>query len=490
MSNFLRKILSMGSQTAPRVADDLVESKALQKRIAEESVEPEVLGKAAPRAAAADDISDAVFEEVTPTTGMDDLPWMSRMDPRLKKYAKVTGVAGAGGAAYSMRGKDKPPVQVPLAPVEPIKAESPKTPEEIKKEAKKTVRTELPKQDGLDSDALLKKLEGEIAKPAEEDEFDIASRRANDNMLMAMLGKAATQIGGGIASLGAGSQVKIDSSGFDDLAKIADRPVTALREKQKFGQAKAELDDDKAMRDPNSQISKMVTGIAQKVGILKPGQSASAMDLKNAGVNLGTLLSTIEAGNARRDAAALAREASSASRMERMEMKAQEGAEKRLDKRKLVTEEIEARKRTINDNIARARKIIEEYGTVEATGPQSELLQGVLDEIAVDTAKLQDPDSVARPAEVQLVRKNLIPEDMLGRMTMTNATAKNILDEFEKRTNERAAIGYKVRGVEQPLTTGNSRTFKSKQTPGSVVTVKSGKKYKIGEDGVTGTEIP
>src|SRR5688500_8707734 len=34
-----------------------------------------------------------------------------------------------------------------------------------------------------------------------------------------------------------------------------------------------------------------------------------------------------------------------------------------------------------------------------------------------------------------------------------------------------------------------TRVFKSKQAPGSVVTVQSGKKYKIGADGVTGTEI-
>lgn len=174
------------------------------------------------------------------------------------------------------------------------------------------------------------------------------------------------------------------------------------------------------------------------------------MALKNAGVNLGTLLATIEAGNARRDAAALAREARITDRMDRSQSKREEEDKKRLDKRKLVTEEIEARKRTIEDNIKRARDLVDQYGTVEATGPQAELLQGMLDEIAVDTAKLQDPDSVARPAEVQLVRQSLIPEDTLGRMTMTNSTAKEILNQFEKRIQERAATGYKVRGVDQP----------------------------------------
>jgi hypothetical protein len=447
-ASLIKKLLNFGSQTAPEVIE---KASPITKRASMEATEvaPEVIGSGARRAAKAADISDANFSEITPTTGMDDMSAWNKLDK--KKAAALLGLGG-GATAYMLSEEDSSPV-VPQAP---MKAVEPKKPEEIKAEAKKTVNTEPPKKDGLDFDALAKKFDEGMANLPKEpaaivDEYELAKEQANRNQLMAILGKAATQIGGGIASLGAGSQVKLDDSGFDNLMKIADRPISQLQEKQKYNSAKAELDDENKMRDPNSEISKMVTGIAQKVGILKPGQSASAMALKNAGVNLGTLLSTIEAGNARRDAAALAREASDSSRRERMDMRAEEDAKKRLDKRKLVTEEIEARKRTIGDNIKRARDLIEQYGTVEATGPEAELLQGILDEIAVDTAKLQDPDSVARPAEVQLVRKNLIPEDTLGRMTMTNDTAKDILDQFEKRINERAATGYKVRGVQQPM---------------------------------------
>jgi hypothetical protein len=517
MSNFLRKILSMGSQTAPRVADDLVESKALQKRIAEESVEPEVLGKAAPRAAAADDISDAVFEEVTPTTGINDLSWMSRMDPRLKKYAKGAGAVGAGAAAYSMMGEDEPSVQVPLAPVEPIKAESPKTPEEIKKEAKKTVRTEPPKQDGLDFDALSKKFDEEMAKlpkDQEPDEFDIASRRANDNMLMAMLGKSATQIGGGIASLGAGSQVKIDSSGFDDLAKIADRPLTELQEKQKFDRAKAELDDDKAMRDPNSEISKLVSGLAVKTGLVKPGQQVSAMSLKNSGVNLGNLLATMEAAKARKEAAALAKDAKLAQKEEKLS-----------EAQKKFTQGL--RKEATSGVLGK------QYATF-ATGQR---MAGSLEKFAQDPSgykdyaslmgglkALQGDESVVREAEVRMgvsstsaINAALNHLDRLrSGKTLQPEQRKQMIDTIKILTDaSRQQYMYSVQpileqarmegidpelilsgslspasGQAESLTTGNTRTFKSKQAPGSVVTVKSGKKYKIGEDGVTGTEIP
>jgi len=463
MASVFQKLLGMGgrqvakrSSTAANSIDDI------SKELVEQG--PEVIGKGTSRGAkeVAEEIPDAVFKEIDPNAIKKDMSWLDRMDPRLKSFIK--GGAAGGGAGYvaselfPFEDEEQPSKSTPIIPSsEPLKAEEPKKPEDIKKELKKTVKTEEPKTDGLAVDAEIKKEEAI-------NEYEEAKNRSNDNAMMALLGKAATQIGGGIASLGAGSQVKIDGSGFDDLLKMSDRPLEQLKGKQQHEKLKADLDDEKAMRDPNSEISKMVTGIAQKVGILKPGQSASAMALKNAGVNLGTLLATIEAGNARRDAAALSRDLRSDEKATAREFKAEEDRKKREDKRKLVTEEIEARKRTIGDNIKRARDIVEKYGTVEATGPQSELLQGMLDEIAVDTAKLQDPDSVARPAEVQLVRQSLIPEDTLGRMSMTNKTAKTILDEFEKRINERAATGYKVRGIDQP-TDNNSGGMVKVQAP-------------------------
>ena len=309
MSMF-QKLLGMGSkQVAKRGSTALKSADELTEELVEQG--PEVIGKGTSRAAkeATEEIPDAIYKEITPTTGMDDMSAWARLDK--KKAAALLGLTGAG--AYMMSGDDEQP---PMVPQVPMKPEEPKKPEEIKKEAKKTVKTEPPSPEGLDFDALAKKFdEGMASLPkdvaaTEEavDEFEEAKRQASDNAVMALLGKAATQIGGGIASLGAGSQVKIDGSGFDDLLKMADKPITRLQERQKHDKAKAELDDEKAMRDPNSEISKLVSDLAVKTGLIKPGQQVSAMSLKNAGVNLGTLLATMEAGKARKEAAALAKE--------------------------------------------------------------------------------------------------------------------------------------------------------------------------------------
>jgi hypothetical protein len=455
----LQKLLGMGQQVVKRgTTSPANPTKELMEKMAQEG--PEVIGKGTSRARTkADDILDATYEEITPTTGMDDMSLWNRLDK--KKAAALLGLGGTG--AYLMSGDDQVAPKTPqvLAP-EPVKVEEAKKPEELKAEVKKTVKTEEPKIDGLDFDALAKKFDESMAGlPQDEALTDSALMgqaigMENDNRFMNTLLRAGIQAGSAIAG-GSANQIKADYSGVDALEKGISAPTSNMKTMMETesktlarDKVKAELNDDVAMRNPDSEISKMVTGIAQKVGILKPGQVASAMDLKNAGVNLGTLLATIEAGNARRDAAALSRDLRADEKSSAREFKAEEEAKKREDKRKLVTEEIEARKRTIEDNIKRASDIIEKYGTVEATGPQAELLQGMLDEIAVDTAKLQDPDSVARPAEVELVRKSLVPEDTLGRMTMTNSTAKTILDQFKKRIQERAATGYKVRGIEQP----------------------------------------
>ena len=166
-----------------------------------------------------------------------------------------------------------------------------------------------------------------------------------------MLGKAATQIGGGLASLGAGSQVKLDASGFEDLAKMADRPLEELKGRMAFDKAKSQLKDEQAKKDPNSEISKLYTQLATQAGLLKNGQTATAHALENTGVNLGTLLSAIEAGKARKDAAALSRETRASDMLERQRMRSEEETLKRQDKRKLITEEVEDRSRNLNNSI-------------------------------------------------------------------------------------------------------------------------------------------
>lgn len=440
----------MGGKVAKRTPTALKSADELTKELVEQG--PEVIGKGTSKVAkeASEEIPEAMYKEITPTTDMDDMSLWNRLDK--KKAAALLGLGGAG--AYMMSG-DEPKGPLLSETSEPMPAIEPQKPEEIKKEQKKTVKTEPPSPEGLDFAALEKKFDEGMANLPKDtasteqaiDEYEEAKRKANDNMVYALLGKAATQIGGGIASLGAGSQVKIDGSGFDDLAKVADRPLSQLKEKQSYDKMKAELNDEKAMRDPNSEISKMVTSFAQKAGLLKPGQTASAMSLKNSGVNLGTLLSTIEAGNARRDAAALARENRQADTQAKIDAKKAEDEAKRMDKRKLITEEVEDRYRNMNDSLDQLSKLIGSHGTFELFGPQEEDMKRLTDTLATDMAKLTDPNSVARPAEVELWRKNLARTGGTEGLGMSNATAQDILKSFRTEIEKRRQHAYKVRGI-------------------------------------------
>jgi len=133
------------------------------------------------------------------------------------------------------------------------------------------------------------------------------------------------------------------------------------------------------------------------------------------------------------------------------QMRKEEAQLQKQEKDLKSLKEIETRKRTIEDNIERAKALVTASGTFEMFGPQSEELNSIIDEISVDMAKLQDPDSVARPNEVALVRKNLIPESAMGKLGMRDETAIKLLDKFKERVDERAKIGYQVRGIKAPM---------------------------------------
>lgn len=130
------------------------------------------------------------------------------------------------------------------------------------------------------------------------------------------------------------------------------------------------------------------------------------------------------------------------------EMMKEEKAKTRQEKDANILEELENRRTIVEQNVERAKNLIDKYGTVELFGSEAEQLNGIMQEIATDVAKLQDPKSVARPSEVESIRKTLIPESTSERMMLSNETAMDILDKFKERINERADIGYSVRGFD------------------------------------------
>lgn len=131
--------------------------------------------------------------------------------------------------------------------------------------------------------------------------------------------------------------------------------------------------------------------------------------------------------------------------------------------------EVVGRRDMIKANADKAIAMIKKNGTYEAFGPHNAVLNGLADQIATDQAKLIDPNSVARPGEVELVKKSLI-EAGLGTM---NRTAEQQLKAFLSTVDSRANQAFAKRGMKAPaMPTGESD-----------IKVVNGVKYMRGPDG-------
>lgn len=115
-------------------------------------------------------------------------------------------------------------------------------------------------------------------------------------------------------------------------------------------------------------------------------------------------------------------------------------------KAQLAMSEIEDRRTNIKQNIKLLKDQIENQGTFEMLGSENAVLERRIDEIATDMAKLMDPSSVARPSEVENVKRTLIKPTLFTR----NATAQDILSKFDKDIDNRANNAYAIRGLTPP----------------------------------------
>lgn len=132
------------------------------------------------------------------------------------------------------------------------------------------------------------------------------------------------------------------------------------------------------------------------------------------------------------------------------------GAGLTTDQRKKL-DEIEPRRQNIDRNIARLRSLVEEHGTVEKVEPGIENeMRGLANDIAVDLAKLKDPNSVARPGEVELELQTIFQPGAFQR----KSAVFHGLDQLRERTNQRANDQYQLLGVQPP------RQFSTKEDLG------------------------
>ncbi len=356
-----------------------------------------------------------------------------------------------------------------LTDILPAKAEQPETP--MLAEADTQSSPEVPTAPMSKSEALLSEYQKMIGK----DQQSLEEARKSDRML-----KIGGSIGDALATyLNAKSQMNVKAPGVQvqqgaGLGKVADMFATA-----------PEIASDVAQRRESlmKQYAELSKGERAQARLTSEEERAKAADLR-----ARELAQMQIEGNLK---AAGIKASGKGELTPYQEVMKEEKQIQKQEKDLKSLKEIETRKRSIEDNVERAKGIISEYGTFEMTGPQSEELNSIIDEISVDMAKLQDPESVARPNEVALVRKNLVPEGIAGKLGMSNETAIKLLDKFKSRVDERAKNAYQVRGIKAPTGEESVKPNQSKQeqpakkaAAGDIVTVK-GKDYRVAEDGNT-----
>lgn len=151
-------------------------------------------------------------------------------------------------------------------------------------------------------------------------------------------------------------------------------------------------------------------------------------------------------------------------------LKGTKAAEK-TDKLRTTMNEIEDRRQNINANLEQLKSMVDDKGTFESFGSHNQDMDRLIEQTATDMAKLMDPSSVARPAEVEAVKKTLIKPGFAN----TNATAKDILNNFQSEVDRRASSAYKIRGLEAPTNRPAAVSAGAASTPASKVV--NGKKY-------------
>lgn len=112
-------------------------------------------------------------------------------------------------------------------------------------------------------------------------QFADAQEQARQNRMNAGMQLASAQIGKGIASLGAGGKVDVDTSGQEMLAKTADAPIKDLEAGRKSEKEFLDLMDDKKKNDPKSEVSQLYRTAFKKLGV-SIGEGATAAELEKA----------------------------------------------------------------------------------------------------------------------------------------------------------------------------------------------------------------
>jgi hypothetical protein len=227
---------------------------------------------------------------------------------------------------------------------------------------------------------------------------------------------------------------------FDSGRKMALEEETLGRDREKMARES----------DPNSEDSKLAQQLAIGMGVNPQlAGKLTAAKLKEQMPFIQKKFDIEQQKLERQDARRARSEDMAMQREFKLGERQAKDDEKKLlaeEKKKATTNEVEQRRQDIKANLALVKGQIEKDGTFELMGSHNQDIERRLDAVATDMAKLMDPTSVARPAEVDAIKRNLVESGFKN----SNDTAIQILSNFEKEVDDRADNAYKIRGLESP----------------------------------------
>lgn len=231
---------------------------------------------------------------------------------------------------------------------------------------------------------------------------------------------------------------KANSQAFDRTVGKLERDkkdaITSFQADQEFKKVKEQEELDNRLLDQNSVETKGYQTLAKR---MMPSQDFSSLNGKQILSQLPTLERLYKIESDKQDRAS-ARADKRLAQVEKIEEKKQKQGQAML--------EVADRYKNIKSSVRDLNKLVEDYGTYEAFGPENKKMEQHITSIATDMAKLVDPQSVARESEVETFKKMLFEPGFWQRQS----TVKGTIDNFEKMVDERLENAYTIRGLQKP----------------------------------------
>ena len=228
-----------------------------------------------------------------------------------------------------------------------------------------------------------------------------------------------------------------------------------------------QIDDDiKSQETDLGRKKTLLDGYMKQYGNVQDASKAAKLDLMTM---VDTRLKMFAAENKGPLAAAKAQQASSTLLMEKAKIAVELAGKMTTQQQQQSKQlnEVEMRRKTIERNLRNLELAVSGGGIYEMAGPHNQNINRWLNDVATDFAKLKDPESIARPGEVELERSGLMQTGIWDALTTRDSTALNVLKQVRKDLTGRVNDAYSVRGFQAPAPA---------PTP-----VNSTAKYKIGQ---------